>query len=95
MSNNITMAERFHGYLDTELLYEPGRVSETKEKKHFIVQEREVSYRFYPHFHPYVGQLAQRLIRESTAGLQAADTDYKPRNASPVVSVLGHVSRKG
>lgn len=74
-----TVATRFHGYLDTELVYWPGRVVETKETKHFIIQEREVDYRFYPHFHPYVGQLVQRLLRKSTAGLQAADTEYNTR----------------
>ncbi|MEJ7870615.1 MAG: hypothetical protein WKF67_00015 [Rubrobacteraceae bacterium] len=74
-----TTAKRFHGYLDTELRYWPGRVVETKETKHFIIQEREVGYRFYPHFHPYVGQLVQRLLQKSTSGLQAADTEYNTR----------------
>src|SRR5215211_7339306 len=71
-----TVDKRFHGYLDTELVYRPGRVVETKETKHLIIQEREVGYRFYAHFHPYVGQLVQRLLRKSTSGLQAADTEY-------------------
>ncbi len=38
--------------------------------------ERRLSYRFYPHFHPYVGDLMKRLIEDSIAGLQTADTDY-------------------
>ncbi len=79
MSNKTKIAKRFHGYLDTELVYRPDRIIETKEIKHFIIQEREVSYRFYPHFHPYVGQLIQRLLRKSISGLQAADTEYNTR----------------
>jgi hypothetical protein len=79
---NLTAAKNFHGYLDTELVYKPSRVVVTTETKHFIIQEREVSYRFYPHFHPYVGQLVQRLLQKSTSGLQAADTEYTPDDAS-------------
>ena len=75
--NYITKAkaERFHGYQDTEIAFEPGRVVKTKTK-YFIIQEREVSYRFYLHQHPYVQQLVQRLLQKGTSGLQAADTDY-------------------
>jgi len=76
---NSMFAKNFHGHLDSELVYRPGRVITTKETRHFIIQEREVSYRFYPHFHPYVGQLVQRLLRKSTSGLQAADTEYNTR----------------
>src|SRR5262245_52637871 len=72
----IAQIQKFHGHLDTETVFIPGRVIVTKETKYFVIQEREVSYRFYPHFHPYVGQLAQRLLRKGTPGLQAADTDY-------------------
>jgi hypothetical protein len=72
----IAQIQKFHGHLDTELVFIPGRVIVTKETKYFVIQEREVSYRFYPHFHPYVGQLAQRLLRKGTPGLQAADTEY-------------------
>lgn len=78
MRNKLEMAKGFHGYLDTELVFKPGTVIETKEIKHLTIQEREVSYRFYPHFHPYVGQLMQRLLRRSVAGLQAVDTEYEP-----------------
>ena len=72
----IAQIQKFHGHLDNELVFIPGRVIVTKETKYFVIQEREVNYRFYPHFHPYVGQLAQRLIRKGTSGLQAADTEY-------------------
>lgn len=78
----IAQIQKFHGHLDTELLFIPGRVIVTKETKYFVIQERDVSYRFYAHFHPYVGQLAQRLLRKGTPGLQAADTDYAASGAS-------------
>ncbi|MEQ1844080.1 MAG: insecticidal toxin protein [Nitrospira sp.] len=76
------LAERFHGHLDAELAFKPSRVVETKESKYFIIQERGVSYRFYLHQHPYVQQLVQRLLRKGTSGLQAADTEYAPDDAS-------------
>src|SRR5262245_9167515 len=37
---------------------------------------RELSYRFYSHFHPYVTELVRRLIEGSVRGLQATDTEY-------------------
>jgi hypothetical protein len=86
MATNLSGATRFHGHLDTELRYWQGRFVETQETKHFIIQEREVGYRFYPHFHPYVGHLVQRLLRKSTAGLQAADTEYRKRDDGTLVT---------
>jgi hypothetical protein len=86
MATNISGATRFHGHLDTELRYWQGRFVESQETKHFIIQEREVGYRFYPHFHPYVGHLVQRLLRKSTAGLQAADTEYRKRDDGTLVT---------
>ena len=78
----IAQAERFHGYVDTELFYNANRFVETKETKYFIIQQREVSYRFYLHQHPYVQQLVQRLLRKGTSGLQAADTEYEAGEVS-------------
>ncbi len=48
---------------------------ETVEK---TIHERDVSYRFYLHQHPYVQELVQQLIRDSTSKLQATDTQYEP-----------------
>ena len=45
-----------------------------------IIKERELSYHFNTHFHPYVARLLNRFIQQSIPGLQAADTEYK-RNA--------------
>ncbi|MEV0460995.1 hypothetical protein [Catellatospora methionotrophica] len=40
------------------------------------VVEREMAYRFFGHFHPYVHELIHELVERSVSGLQAADTDY-------------------
>lgn len=39
---------------------------------------KTVSYRFTPHFHPYVQELLQKLIAETVTGLQDADTADPP-----------------
>jgi hypothetical protein len=70
----ILRADRFHGYLDSELAVQAGPAAGTKQTKHLIVQERDVAYRFHLHQHPYGRELMQRLVRKGTAGLQAADT---------------------
>ena len=74
--NNTFVAKSFHGYQDSELIHRPGPVRNTKTTRHFIIQERELAFRFYSHSHPYVGQLVRRLLQKSTSGLQAADTEY-------------------
>lgn len=43
-----------------------------------IIKMRLLRYRFYTHFHPYVDDLVQRLIRGSVRGLQSADTETPP-----------------
>jgi hypothetical protein len=81
---NLSFGKSFHTHVYEELAHQrrPHQVIvETKQTKHFVIQERELSYRLYPHFHPYVGQLTQRLLRAGVAGLQAADTDYAPDGA--------------
>lgn len=82
--NNLTMAKAniFHGFLDTDLIFHPGGIVETKETKYYIIQERELSYRFYLHQHPYVQSLVRRLIRSGTIALQGADTEYAPGEVS-------------
>jgi hypothetical protein len=74
-----SVSKNFHGYTDSEPFIWPRYAA---KKKHFIIKEREVSYRFYPHFHPYVGQLMKRLLQKSIQGLEAADTQYMPNGAA-------------
>ena len=93
--NNLTnvKSKSWHGNLDTEIGFHSGRVVETKKTKHFVIQERELSYRFYLHQHPYVQPLVQRLLRKGTSGLQAADTEYNTRirltNTTPSTDSFG------
>jgi hypothetical protein len=75
-------AKTFHGHMDGELVFHPTRIVETRETKYFVIQERELAYRFYLHQHPLVQPLAQRLVRKGTKGLQAADTEYAPGEIS-------------
>ena len=82
---DITMTvdkARMHGILDHETYFHITRYKETKEDKYFVVQERDVSYRFYTHYHPFVEALERRLRREGLVGLQATDTEYLPDRAS-------------
>jgi Tc toxin complex TcA C-terminal TcB-binding domain len=75
MSNGKFLS--FHATLDAEYVLDrrpPDPIE--RPPKHFITHEHSVSYRFYTHFHPYVGRLTERLLRLSTSGLQAADTEY-------------------
>lgn len=71
---------KFHGYLEataySDLVFRPDWGTKTI-RKHTVIQERKLSYRFYPHFHPYAEELDKRLIKGSVRGLQATDTDYK------------------
>src|SRR6266568_89557 len=82
MDSKYVAAPAFHGSLDTNLSKSldswgegVGVVTVTGER-HIVTQTRTLRYRFYPHFHPYVRELAKRLIEKSVPGLQAADTDY-------------------
>lgn len=83
INTNNAKTKRFHSYLDTELsspvVGQVGKRAKTTrylQHKRYIVQERDLSYRFYLHQHPYVQQLVQRLLSKGIPGLQAADTDY-------------------
>jgi Tc toxin complex TcA C-terminal TcB-binding domain/Concanavalin A-like lectin/glucanases superfamily len=70
--------QRFHSYYDANY----GTLANHNRSKSGIDQafsnSSEFSYRFYPHFHPYVAELIERLIKKSVPGLQAADTEYYP-----------------
>lgn len=81
----------FHGYYDVRTrpyqTYRPDLAWTTIITRHITTQERSLSYQFYPHFHPYVGELVKRLIEGDLADLQAADTDYK-KNADGTLVML-------
>lgn len=67
-----------HGYkLDLGQLL-TGQPTTTTTKRHTHTLERRMSYRFYPHFHPYAPDLTRRLLRQSVKGLQSMDTEDLP-----------------
>ncbi|MEG4497020.1 toxin [Microcoleus sp. F10-C6] len=77
-----TETRQFHGYYDARIRpylgYDSAQGWTAKvPRKHTTIQERKLSYQFYSHFHPYVGELVQKLIEKSVAGLQATDTEYR------------------
>lgn len=71
--------QTFHGsYLANQLFKRVTEVGGPTQQHHIReITERQVSYHFASHFHPYVAQLVNRLIEGSVPGLQAADTDYQ------------------
>src|SRR6266498_3528347 len=78
--SKAAISPAFHGLLDASAsqdldVWWGGGETKTGER-HIVTQTRVLRYRFYPHFHPYVRELAKRLIEKSVPGLQAADTDY-------------------
>ena len=80
---NYTLAVRpFHGIYDSyaalpgPVVVYPG-VHPYIRRKHTVIQDRKLTYRFYEHFHPYVRELTRRLLEESVRGLQATDTEYE------------------
>lgn len=75
---SIIPSAKFHGYYDAQVSpYRQymGNLGWLKPRS-ITIQERTLSYQFYPHFHPYVAELVKRLIEQSVRGLQAADTEY-------------------
>ena len=82
-SSKFSAATAFHGSIDLAVKkqLDLGGGTQTVTGEHHIVTEtRELHYRFYSHFHPYVRELAQRLIEKSVSGLQASDTEYVQNN---------------
>lgn len=91
-SSKFIAATAFHGSLDFAVKKQIDRLDRRWDgielpstetvtgERHIVTQTRTLRYRFYPHFHPYVGELAHRLIEKSVSGLQAADTEYLQNN---------------
>src|SRR5436189_4371700 len=83
---HVAVATAFHGSVDSitskhlDDWWDGDGVVTVTGERHIVTQTRTMRYRFYPHFHPYVGELVKRLIEKSVAGLQAADTDYMPNS---------------
>lgn len=76
----------FHGYYDAN--YAIARTQATPVLHKYVTLTRELSYRFYSHFHPYVAELVRRLIEKSVLGVQAVDTEYVSSNNDGTLVVL-------
>ncbi|HLG61746.1 MAG TPA: hypothetical protein VKY19_07420 [Ktedonosporobacter sp.] len=76
-----TSLQSFHGYYDNRTrpyqTFRPGLGWTRVIVRHITTEERSLNYQFFPHFHPYVGELVRRLIETDIEGLQDADTDYQ------------------
>src|SRR5262249_33699045 len=78
--NAVMAKSSFHAYIDDRASYRsalPDWWEPRIVRKHTVIQDRKLNYRFYEHFHPYVRELIQRLIEQSVRGFQAIDTEYQ------------------
>ena len=62
----------------------PQPAAPEKTWRYRTVTKRDLSYEFFLHAHPYVTQLMHRLMQESVAGLQRADTEYQRKSDGTV-----------
>jgi hypothetical protein len=95
------MASSFHQYAESALatiakkdldaLFGGGSHTESR---HIVVRDRDLTYRFTPHYHPWVTALTRRLLTSSTGGLQAYDTEFQTRMTAtaPVIATGGGLS---
>jgi hypothetical protein len=67
--------------VDADLIsrFRPRQPGSHTEQKQIVVRERNLSYQFSPHYHPWVTELTRRLLSGSTAALQAVDTEHQLR----------------
>jgi hypothetical protein len=91
MSN---LANSFHASIDLARGYQVNRSSIWWPGRNITIRNRSLTYQFFPHFHPYVLPLIQRLNDGGLPSLQDADTTYLPQpdNGQPLV-VLPNTSR--
>ncbi len=78
------LTKGFHDSIDASRAYQTYTVGGWKTQPTYItLRNRSLSYRFFPHFHPYVPSLIERLNDGGFAGLQDADTLYLPQPNPP------------
>lgn len=79
----------FHTQQDRKMARQTQRTTNGKKvidpnlKGQTVTLDRELTYRFYSHFHPYTGEMIQRLQEKSISGLMEIDTEYKGRLDQP------------
>jgi Tc toxin complex TcA C-terminal TcB-binding domain len=74
----------FHDSIDNSRAYQVYREDGWAKVSHYItLRNRSLTYQFFPHFHPYVPQLVQRLNEGGPTRLQDSDTLYLPQPNPP------------
>src|SRR4051812_6424122 len=89
-------ASSFHNTYDVYVrgfqTYNPENI--WKSGRYITLRDRSVSYQFFPHFHPYVLQLIQRLNEGGISELQDSDPLYLPQpNTGQPLNVLPNSTR--
>lgn len=81
----------FHGSIDIARGYQYNGAAGWVAGHWITIRNRSLSYQFFPHFHPYVLPLVQRLNEGGLADLQDADTTYLPQpdNGQPLTVMPG------
>jgi Tc toxin complex TcA C-terminal TcB-binding domain len=75
----------FHNTIDNARAYQAYTVAGNWGiwNPYITIRNRSLTYQFFPHFHPYVAQLIQRLNDGGFPELQQSDTLYLPQPNPP------------
>jgi hypothetical protein len=83
----MAMPTSFHGYYDLNVrsyqIYTGGGKWIPPINWYITIRDRSLNYEFFPHFHPYVPPLIQRVNDGGIAELQDSDTLYLPQPNPP------------
>src|ERR1051326_1728770 len=77
----MAMIQSFHNSIDQARAYQMYTIGNIwlPYFPYITVRERNLTYQFFPHFHPYVPALVQRLNDGGLPELQDSDTLYLPQ----------------
>src|SRR5581483_12188205 len=85
----MAIAKSFHNSIDSARAYQIYDGVNWKNFPLYITtRNRSLSYQFFPHFHPYVPALIQRLNEGGFPQLQDSDTLYLPQPNPPDGQVM-------
>lgn len=78
------LTKRFHDSIDSARVYQAYDGRDWKIGPLYVtLRNRSLTYQFFPHFHPYVPALIQRLNEGGFPRLQDSDTLYLPQPNPP------------
>jgi hypothetical protein len=84
----VKSSNSFHTYFDSDFFAAQSvGIIHWPPFPGFWRDNRSVSYRFYPHFQPYVLDLIRRLNAGGIAGLEGADTEYQKNSDGSYVTL--------